>query len=98
MDPACVKCAGKHKNIDCKKSLEESSPKCALCKGSHTANYKGCEIYKALKIQRFPPLRKRVDPQIAPNYLQPTTSNPIISYADTLNSHSPANLTAIWLN
>ena len=34
-------------------------PKCALCGGNHTANYKGCEIYTQLKIKRFPSLRPK---------------------------------------
>ena len=54
LNPVCVKCAGKHKTSDCPKKNDENSPKCALCSSNHTANYKGCEIYKNPKIQRFP--------------------------------------------
>lgn len=57
--PVCVKCAGNHKTMDCKKSFSSSTVKCALCGGNHTANYKGCQIYKSLKIQRFPKLRQK---------------------------------------
>lgn len=59
MDSVCVKCAGKHKTIDCQLTKQDNNPKCALCGGNHTANYKGCEVYKTLKIQRFPPPRQR---------------------------------------
>ena len=66
--------------------------KCALCNGIHSANYKGCEIYKELKIKRFPQLRK--EKVIQSTNLQQTKpiaqqENPI-SYADILKStHNP---------
>ena len=54
-----MKCAGKHKTADCKKPVSDSSTQCALCSGNHTANYKGCEVYKTLKIQRFPKVQNK---------------------------------------
>ena len=57
--PICVKCAGEHKTSDCKLSMDRDSTKCALCGGNHTANYKGCMVYKALRVQRFPALRPK---------------------------------------
>lgn len=59
-DPVCVKCAGAHKTLNCQMIPGKDTVKCALCQGNHTANYKGCEIYKVLKIERFPSLRKKV--------------------------------------
>ena len=84
-DPVCVKCAGNHKTLDCKASVGKEQIRCALCEGAHTANYKGCEVYKALKVQRFPALReKKVQDQ--PTNLKITseannTVQPGISYA-----------------
>ncbi len=43
----CVKCGGEHDNRDCTKS-PEAKPKCGLCGGDHTANYRGCSRYKEL--------------------------------------------------
>ena len=59
LNPVCVKCAGNHKTVDCTKTKDDNSTKCALCSGNHTANYKGCEIYKTLKVQRFPKVRNK---------------------------------------
>ena len=54
-DQLCSVCGSKeHLRADCPKKNDDNSPKCALSAGNHTANYKGCEIYKTLKIQRFP--------------------------------------------
>lgn len=51
--PRCLKCAQSHLTSDCTK--DRSSPaRCALCQGNHTANYKGCSIYKDLQKRRRP--------------------------------------------
>lgn len=47
----CVKCGGSHMTIECQKP-KETPPKCALCSGEHTANYKGCAIYKDIQNAR----------------------------------------------
>lgn len=61
--PVCVKCAGNHKTINCTTKGNENI-KCALCGDSHTANYKGCAVYKALKVKKFPELREKVIPNV----------------------------------
>lgn len=45
----CVKCGGGHESSssDCKKKPEDK-PKCGLCDGEHTANYRGCPYYKRI--------------------------------------------------
>jgi hypothetical protein len=43
----CVKCGGPHSTVSCKKP-NSTSAKCALCDGSHPANYKGREFYHSL--------------------------------------------------
>ena len=57
--PVCVKCAGSHKTIQCLIKQKSDHIKCALCGEKHTANYKGCMVYKELRVKRFPPLRKK---------------------------------------
>jgi len=44
----CVKCGGSRNSKECNK-LKDTLEKCALCGGSHPANYKGCEQYHNLK-------------------------------------------------
>lgn len=88
-DPVCVKCAGRHLTIECKNQIKEV--KCALCGGKHTANYKGCEIYKALKMQRFPPLRNKettlnTNKNNTPITTAVTNIIPGVSYADVASS------------
>lgn len=45
----CVKCAGNHLSVSCTKT-HYMPPKCANCKGKHTANYLGCAAYKKATI------------------------------------------------
>lgn len=46
LDPACVKCAGKHLSTECpNKSRDEV--KCINCGMNHTANFKGCPKHPA---------------------------------------------------
>lgn len=40
-EPRCVKCAGKHHTIDCKKP-SNTPAKCVHCGEAHPANYRGC--------------------------------------------------------
>ena len=44
----CVKCGGNHMTTEYQKP-RETPAKCALCSGQHTANYKGCTVYKDLQ-------------------------------------------------
>lgn len=48
--PVCVVCGDIHQTNECPiKKDEMTSRKCSNCGGNHTANYRGCPIYKALK-------------------------------------------------
>jgi len=60
--PRCVKCAGEHLTKECHKS-RETPAKCALCNGSHPANYKGCTTYYELKrrVTRTTPNTRRIE-------------------------------------
>lgn len=49
--PRCVKCAGDHSTVECKKSAE-TEPKCCNCGKAHPANYRGCEVAKQLQQKR----------------------------------------------
>ena len=55
LPPVCVKCAGKHDTKECSKSPETLAT-CSNCKESHTANYRGCPVFKRkLKPAPTPP-------------------------------------------
>ncbi len=45
LPPVCVRCGEEHDNRNCKKPRDDK-PKCGLCGGEHTANYKGCPAYR----------------------------------------------------
>jgi len=94
----CVACGELHRTSDCtKKSLNDRSlTKCSNCSGNHTANYRGCEVYKHLK--RNITLKKQAlrnpngNPFIAADFAphQPA-SNPLTpgySYAEALKSNA----------
>ena len=44
----CVKCGGNRMTTESQKP-KEIPAKCALCSGQHTANYKGCTVYRDLQ-------------------------------------------------
>jgi len=60
-DPTCVKCAGKNSSSSfiINTISDRTSIKCALC-SENTANYKGFTVKKALQIQKYPTLRKKI--------------------------------------
>lgn len=41
----CVKCGQEHNTKQCTKT-KDTPAICVLCEGNHTANYKGCPVYK----------------------------------------------------
>lgn len=45
--PRCVRCGEHHPSTSCVKTRDTPAT-CALCKGDHPANYKGCQIYKQI--------------------------------------------------
>lgn len=47
----CVKCGLGHPTAECTKQVS-SPPQCVHCLQNHTANYKGCKIYKELVMKR----------------------------------------------
>lgn len=48
----CVKCGLNHPTGECKKA-PDTPPKCVHCLNTHTANYKGCIVYKNLLDKRY---------------------------------------------
>lgn len=58
--PRCVKCAGKHKTMECTKPSSQK-PKCYNCGESHPASYRGCVVAKEL--QKLKDKSKRFDTQ-----------------------------------
>lgn len=88
----CVKCGKNHPTESCKKT-KDSEATCALCDGSHPANYKGCTIYKDIQKRKYPPLREKLPqtPIVRNNTVQtPRTqqkTTPGVSYASVLREN-----------
>lgn len=57
----CVKCSESHSWDKCTK-LKEEKPRCGLCGGEHTANYKGCPVYKKLTAPKASNVRDMTAP------------------------------------
>lgn len=55
--PRCVRCGEDHPSTHCTKT-KDLPAKCALCKGNHPANYKGCQTYKSLQQLQKPTSKK----------------------------------------
>lgn len=56
--PRCVACGKNHAKQNCTKT-EDAPPTCALCTGTHPANYKGCQVYKEMQNRKYPALRPK---------------------------------------
>ena len=90
--PVYVKCAGKHSSGDCSHPPGADVVKCALCGAQHTANYKGCSIYKAIRAKKFlnkAPLKPIGIDRETTNEKGIILNNPIkkgVSYADAAKS------------
>lgn len=82
--PRCVKCGENHLTEDCSKDCN-SPAKCALCSGDHTANFKGCPVYKAASQKAAP----KIPPTKRPEFKAHSTAK---SYAEATkqqpNSHT----------
>ncbi|CAI6352698.1 unnamed protein product [Macrosiphum euphorbiae] len=50
LPPRCVKCLENHHYSECTKDIN-TPPTCVNCNESHPANYRGCKIYKQIKIK-----------------------------------------------
>lgn len=72
--PRCVKCGENHLTEDCSKDCN-SPAKCALCSGDHTANFKGCPVYKAASQKPAP----KIPPTKRPEFKAHSTAK---SYAE----------------
>lgn len=72
----CVKCGQGHDSASCTKP-NNTPAVCALCKGDHPSNYKGCAVYKTLQQKEFPQKRQRDTDRIDQNKdTQPPTPPP----------------------
>lgn len=58
LTPRCVKCKDTHHYKECLKP-ETTKPTCVNCGGEHTANYKGCRVFKEIQARRNPHIERR---------------------------------------
>ncbi|KAG8231440.1 hypothetical protein J437_LFUL000157 [Ladona fulva] len=82
MNFRCVKCGQSHPSSECQRSIT-AAPTCANCKGSHPANYRGCQAYKSIK-ERLAKLKKAAKqasgkPNVQPPPVNSTTFPTLIS-------------------
>ncbi|KAK5639463.1 hypothetical protein RI129_011955 [Pyrocoelia pectoralis] len=86
----CVKCGDEHQTAVCTKS-KDSPATCALCRGPHPANYKGCRIYQQIQLNRnktvFPPSTQAIKNMNTPIIEQ-------IGYNSNLNNLTYAQVTS----
>lgn len=82
-NPRCVRCGNGHESNQCQKDRSEPA-KCALCGGSHPANYRGCQSHKDLLKHR----KLHTTPSQRNNNKSPQTSSEPNSTQDKLNSQN----------
>ena len=91
----CIICAKLHSTANCQHDKTKPEvKKCGNCGENHTANYRGCAVYKTL-FQKMTP-RQRAEQQFLNKiYKNPNeqrevsaTTNPHISYAEALKGTS----------
>ena len=82
--PVCVVCGQLHDSAHCLASKDDSSTKrCSNCGGNHTANYRGCPIYKELKSR----IHQRVTTPRSENVrLTPSKSHPDVFFSSATRS------------
>lgn len=68
----CVKCGETHSTKSCTKDRNTPAT-CALCEGSHPANYKGCSVYREIYAKRYP--KKNINEATKPKQVQGTVTN-----------------------
>jgi len=95
--PRCVKCGEGHPTSVCEKTPDTPAT-CALCSGSHPANYKGCTVHKELQNRRRHPLTstKLTQKPHLKHPLQcpaPSTSSPSSNLQSNTHPRSYANVT-----
>lgn len=90
----CVICGDLHHSKECPKTKSDTNAKkCSNCGGNHTANYRGCPIYKELKnklTQRKYTLKMQPEPTMIISTNEASTSTkatPNISYANVVKSN-----------
>lgn len=94
--PRCVKCGLGHLTIDCQKD-ENVPPRCVHCLQDHTANYKGCRVYKHIQNRRSqnsgtPVLNRNQTPynNLHQHHFSSYVNSPNnLSYADALRHSEP---------
>ncbi|XP_036319685.1 uncharacterized protein LOC118734086 [Rhagoletis pomonella] len=82
----CVDCGELHVSATCTSTKEDPrAKKCSYCGGNHTANYRGCPVYKELK--------NRINQRVAsirthnvPNAFVPSQTNPDVFFAKRATS------------
>lgn len=81
----CVKCAGNHLTVECKKPAN-TKPVCANCSENHPANYRGCTIAKELQKRRDNVSKTKmvVQKKQPSEYMAKRTSNSL-SYAGAVH-------------
>ncbi|XP_017490395.1 PREDICTED: nucleic-acid-binding protein from mobile element jockey-like, partial [Rhagoletis zephyria] len=86
--PVCVACGDLHASASCKAIKDDVAvKKCSNCGGNHTANYRGCPVYKDLKSrmnQRNTAVRSSTTPTSSYTYqhLTPSTTTPGAFFAN----------------
>jgi hypothetical protein len=104
----CVKCAQQHKTSECPKTDRSQPALCALCEGSHPANYKGCEVYREILARRtikqqkpvsrtfIEPIQKKQDEEKLSHQNMPNQQRR--SYAETVKRNTePSTLNSLEL-
>ena len=75
-------------DVFCPKIVRSDKVKCVLCSGNHSANYKGCTVYKQLQEKAFPRPRQRIIREQVP-LEQPQNAG--FSYADAVRGPKQPN-------
>ncbi|KAH8338636.1 hypothetical protein KR074_000186 [Drosophila pseudoananassae] len=88
----CVVCGDAHKSACCTTNKDSTVKKCGNCGGSHTANYRGCIVYKELKSRmRQATATRNQNPQNA--YVSSKTTPDVFFAKAARSSFGPLNTT-----
>lgn len=88
--PRCVKCGEQHKSGECTRP-KQTPAVCALCLEGHPASYKGCQVYKNLKLRYKKPPGQGETNAAGPRREPSKIVNSTTSYAQLLGGVSENN-------
>lgn len=92
----CVKCDGSHAKGSCPRTTREGDPKCVNCVGNHSANHRGCPVFKQhVERQKARPIRNQVPSHRSLAMVPSIQQFPVLSHSPPDPGHSSRGINSV---